>query len=220
MRTLIRDVNTSASANTTNTNAIATNKNTINKNTIKDACISVGLRDEVFESLRESLWRILEHQGLGCERVGAVTHVSVAYTQGESEVGTIEEVATRIASRSFFIQGKGLGILEGRTTPYDYLVLEVDGGDAFASAIDLIGERFSIRRFEEGFKSHISLLRFPKGALSARGREGLVHELAEQALIIGSNPCLCFEGECVRVFNPNHEVCLQVRFRETSLAAA
>lgn len=193
---------------------------TMIRDTIKDACISVGLKDEVLESLRENLRRAFRDRGLECERAGASIHVSVAYTQGESEVGMIEEVARHIASRSFFIQGKRLGVLEGRTTPYDYLVLEIDGGDAFASAVDLIGERFSVRRFEEGFKSHISLLRFPKGTLSIHGREGLARELAEQAAsMIGFDPCLCFEGECVCVFNPDHEVHIQVHFRKTSLAA-
>jgi hypothetical protein len=183
--------------------------------TIENAYISVELNAGAVGGFRDGLLRDLSAQGLACEQASAHTHVSIAYTEGEIEVESVRVVAAQIARQAFQVEVTGFEILEGQTTEYDYLVMTLKSSGDFQNAVDLVNGELSCRHFDGGFKSHVSLLKFRK-ELPSEMKEQVsryahsLNELPEASV----GACLCLQGECVCVFNPNREICLQVPFAE------
>jgi hypothetical protein len=68
-----------------------------------------------------------------------------------------------------------------------------------------------LKDFGGGFKSHVSLLRFEKGSLEGTVAHEIVREMnASQGAASALGYCMCLQGECVCVFNPERQCCLQV----------
>ncbi|MES2964833.1 MAG: hypothetical protein V4760_13160 [Bdellovibrionota bacterium] len=188
--------------------------------TIKDAYISVEIRDTALQALREGLKRSLEDIGIGCEVASHDAHVSIAYGEGDVALSELEETAREITCRPFTVSVVGFEILNGLTTPYDYLVIKLSSDGDFTEAVQCAADHINTRTFNGGFHSHVSLLRFPKGALDSEHAQELIREMnAAQsgAMALGCRPCL--RGDSVSVFDPDRRCCLQVPFDDAVAVA-
>jgi 2'-5' RNA ligase len=181
--------------------------------TIRDAYISVEIRDTALQALREGLKRSLQDIGIGCEVASHDAHVSIAYGDGDVALSELEETAREITCRPFTVNVVGFEILHGLTTPFDYLVIKLSSDGAFQDAVNSAADHMETKNFHGGFHSHVSLLRFPKGSLDNDAARRLIREMnAAQsgAMALGCRPCL--RGDSVSVFDPERRCCLQVPF--------
>lgn len=179
---------------------------------IKNPYFSVELNGDAIVGLKERLKSALKARGVPCEDASASAHVSIAYTEGDAPVQELERIASEITHRTkegFKLPTRGLEIFEGLSTPFDYLVLSLEAEGAFRRALDVVEGRLSTRRFQGGFKSHVSLLRFKKGALAQ------MKALCEQ--LTGECPCLM--GERICVYDTNRERFLSLPLANPSLVA-
>ena len=133
--------------------------------TIRDAYISVEIADHGLEALRDGLRTLFGECGATCENAASASHVSIAYGEGDVEVEALERVANEIAALPFNVQVVGFEILHGEITPFDYLVVELEGS-SFGSAHSVASGCMKTRAFHGGFRSHVSLLKFPRGSIS------------------------------------------------------
>jgi hypothetical protein len=183
----------------------------LKKMKIPDAYISIEIKTETIERFRSGLKGALRAGGLECEDSSPSLHVSLAYVEGDADLDDVTRLAEKVAALGFEAKAVGFEILEGQATPYDYLALQLDSKAEFDHARAMIEGEVATRRFKGGFKSHISLLKFAKGSLSAAMARELVRELNAShgaALALGCETCL--EGECVCVFDTNRERRLSV----------
>lgn len=180
---------------------------------IRDAYISVEIKDGALQHLREGLKKSLEAIGIECEVASHDAHVSIAYGEGDVALSELEETAREITGKPFMVHVDGFEILHGLTTPYDYLVIKLRADGAFENAVRCASDHMTTKNFDGGFHSHVSLLRFPKGELDSWAAKELVHDMnAAQrgAFALGCRPFL--KGNCVSVFDPDRRRRLQVPF--------
>lgn len=190
-------------------------------NTIRDAYISIEIKDQNLGNFRSGLQSALRDQGLSCEAPAADLHVSIAYGQGEIGMDRLSETVREIARRGFMVRAKGFEILEGRSTPYDYLVIALESSGAIQDAVSTASGRMATKRFAGGFKSHVSLLRFAKGSICRTALADLIRELnASHGAAFALGRYLCLEGDSIRVYNPEMQCCLQVAIRAACAQAA
>jgi hypothetical protein len=142
-------------------------------------------------------------------------HVSIAYAEGSAPLNELKGIASEIATRDFSLGVRGLEVLQGETTPYDYLVLSLDGGMAFQSAVSRVEKRLSTRQFTGGFKTHVSLFKFTKGILKPEVARSLCARLASRLKL----ERLTVHGERVCVYDSSREQCCQVPIEAPELAA-
>lgn len=173
---------------------------------VRNPYISVAIRDAGLSRLRSVLSEVLNGCGVACENASADLHVSIAYGDGEATVSEIGHLANQIANDGFQVHAHRFEVLEGRTTPYDYLVLTIDDirGD-FACALNKIEKQIGTMKFSasssEKFISHVSLLRFAKGSFNGAWGAQLLRELnATQGAACALGSELRFEGECICVY--------------------
>lgn len=155
--------------------------------TVRDAYISVEIEDAGLNQLRHGLRTLLGDSVKGCEVASAAAHVSIAYGDGDVEFEALDRVASEIAALPFSVQVEGFEFLEGESTPYDYLVVKLGSDDSFDAAVNAAKGKMKTKTFSGGFRSHISLLKFPKGSLDKKWALQVVKEmnfcqLAAQAL--------------------------------------
>ena len=178
---------------------------------IPDAYISVEIKADMIEKFRAGLRETLLAKGVACENSSPSVHVSLAYVQGIATLEDVEALAERVASLGLEARAVGFEILEGQSTPYDYLAFTLDSRTGFDQARAIIEGEVATRTFGGGFKSHISLIKFPKGALAKADAEELLRELnacVGAASALGCETCL--QGECVCVFNTDRVRCVSV----------
>ncbi len=174
---------------------------------IRDAYISVKIDDRGLEGLRDGLRSLFSEAGVECERASSASHVSIAYGEGDVEIEALERVASEIASLPFSVHVAGFELLKGETTPFDYLVVVLEGS-SFGTAQSISSGVMKTRSFAGGFRSHVSLLKFPKNSLSATWAE---HVLAEMnacqglARFFGQRR---LQGSSVAVFGSDRHCCL------------
>lgn len=148
------------------------------KTTIRDAYISVEIDDRGLEGLSTGLRSLFREAGVECERASGASHVSIAYGDGEIEVEALERAASEIAALPFSVQVAGFEILTGQTTPYDYLAVVLEGS-SFGAAQSMASGLMKTRSFQDGFRSHVSLLKFPKGRVSREWAARILSEMNE-----------------------------------------
>lgn len=169
---------------------------------VRDPYISVAIRDAGLSRLRGLLSEALNECGIWCENASSDLHVSIAYADGETSIQEIGELANQIANDGFNVHAHRFEVLQGRTTPFDYLVLTIDDsrGD-FACALGKIEKQLGTLKFSDGFKCHVSLLRFAKGAFDGAWAARLLRELnATHGAACALGVQLRFEGECICVY--------------------
>jgi hypothetical protein len=187
------------------------------KRSIQNPYISVALKGEKLNGISFGLQETLKNQGVDCESASQSVHVSIAYTEGAASYQAIQAIAAEIAFEGFAVRASKFEILEGQASPYDYLVLSIDSDGAFKQAVEIVEGRLATRRFEGGFKSHVSLLKFRKGTLASEWAKALVRELnASQGAAFALGRWLHFEGESVCVFDPDRNCCIEVRCNKRS----
>jgi 2'-5' RNA ligase len=165
------------------------------KKTIHNACISIELDIERLRPLQMTLSEVLENRGIASESVPSEAHLSLAYGCGDAGMERVFRAVRKIAAlvaqqkTNFPARIVGFDILEGQSTPFDYLVLALEGGENFRHAVKAAERVMVCRDFEGGFKSHVSLLRLSKSVLSnKRTKERLakvIHELNSRGNIQG-----------------------------------
>jgi hypothetical protein len=86
-------------------------------------------------------------------------HISLAYVIGDHKKEEFYDVLKEIAEAEIIVRPIGIELLEGQTTPYDYLSLKLNQPDDFEYAKGLIKENFKIKENFGGttFSPHISL---------------------------------------------------------------
>lgn len=175
--------------------------------------IAVEMKDQGIGCLRNGLREALRSLSVGAEDSSNSVHLSVAYGQGEADLDRLETVAQLIATRPFEVKVGGFEILEGITTPYDYLALTVESQGCFEDAVKAVEGRIETRRFGGGFKCHISLIRFEKGRLSSEVAHEIVRELnASQGAAQALGRAICLKGDCVRVYDLARQCRCDVQF--------
>lgn len=146
------------------------------KPTIRDAYISVEIEDLGLERLRDGLRSFFRETGLPCENASSASHVSIAYGEGDVEIDALEKVASEIAAFPFSVHVAGFELLSGETTPFDYLVVTLEGS-SFGAAQSCASGTMKTRSFNGGFCSHVSLLKFPRGLVSKAWIEKILCEM-------------------------------------------
>jgi hypothetical protein len=177
------------------------------KPTIRDAYISVEIDDRGLEGLRDGLRSLFGESGVECERASSASHVSIAYGEGDVEVEALERVASEIAALPFSVHVAGFEILEGETTPFDYLVVALEGS-SFGTAQSVASGQMKTRTFAHGFRSHVSLLKFPKGGVKKEWAEKVLQEMngcQSLARFFGQRR---LRGCAVTVFGSDRQCCL------------
>jgi len=175
---------------------------------VTNAYVSVELKSAKLRVLCGELKQTLAEQNIVSEDAAASIHITLAYGQGEIGMAGLKSALEAVArDGKFKDQAKGFEILRGQTTSFDYLVLTIDGGGDVDRAVSNVGSQFemrgsAIRHFEGGFKTHVSLLKFPKGVLSDWDAHHLARELnASYGAAFALGQCICLEGECICAFS-------------------
>lgn len=182
---------------------------------IANAYISVELQDAKLNWLCQALRDQLETNGVNCDLASEQPHVSIAYGEGEAEWNEVVEAAEEIAELPFSLKVSSFSILQGQATPFDYLVIELEGAACFQAAVRTAQDHMKTKSFGGSFCCHVSLVRFAKGTLSSEVAEKLVRELnASQsaAFALGRSPCV--RGGAVSVYGSDRKCCLKVPFQE------
>lgn len=185
---------------------------------INNAYISVEIADQGLESLREGLRVLLGQEVAGCEVASSAAHVSIAYGEGDVEVEALDRVASEIAALPFSVRVAGFEFLEGTATPFDYLVVKLDADGDFSAAVEAAQVCMKTKTFNGGFCSHISLLKFPKGAVTRDWAEKVISEMnicQSVAKVLGRRVSL--QGNNISVFDPERRCHLKKSF--TAIAA-
>ena len=185
---------------------------------IQNPCISVHLSSQHLTELQNELQATLKRHGVDAECADSSLHVSIAYASGEAGFVEVAEVVGEIqkldAETAFRARAGGFTLLPGVSTPFDYLSIEIESTEWLKSAAAIAERRLNVRRFPGGFKSHISLLRIPKGAWNAAIASRLVREInasIRAACALGQAPC--WGGECVAVSGQSRQVCYKKPLR-------
>jgi hypothetical protein len=188
----------------------------IRESKIQDAYISIDVSDDALSRLCHALQAVLESNGIECEAASSIPHVSIAYGKGECSMSRLREAIHRISNHSFEVRALDFEVFEGRHSGFDYLVLKLESNSDLEKVFDIARSSMPCRTFSGGMRSHISLVRFPKGALNQEFALNLVHEMnASQAAAFALGKCPVFSGTRVNVFDPNRSCRLSEAFSST-----
>lgn len=182
--------------------------------TVRDAYISVEIADHNLESLRGGLKELLNETGVDCELASSAAHVSIAYGEGDIALDALDRVSSEIAALPFQVRVSGFDVLTGETTPFDYLVVNLEAEGSFGAAVEAAQGCMKTKNFAGGFRSHISLLKFAKGALSRADADQIVGEMNTihaVARVLG-RPLVCLKGAHVSVFGADRSCRLSKSF--------
>lgn len=106
-------------------------------------------------------------------------HISLAYVLGDHKKEDLIPIINEICEKGFSVRISGFEVLEGQTTPFDYLALKLTQNDEFEYAKGFIKEHVSIKENFGGkpFEPHISVVKFEKGILNKDDFESLCRYL-------------------------------------------
>lgn len=142
---------------------------------IEDPYIAVEVPDQCLESLREKARQVLQSYGLSAELPERSAHVSLGYATGCETESRLTDLALRLAQSRMELRAKGMEILPGLTTPYDYVVLLLEEDEAFRRAREQIDAELPTRQMPGGFRAHVTLLRIPKASVGYEAANGQPH---------------------------------------------
>ncbi len=130
---------------------------------IENAYISLEIDSRKLEPLRQHLLRRLQQSGVRAERPERNPHVSIGYTLGRETEARMQGLARAIAALGIELNVCHLEVLHGLATPFDYIVLKLEGGSGFQEALKCVEGSCETKKFPGGFKAHVTLLQIPKG---------------------------------------------------------
>ena len=182
--------------------------------TVRDAYISVEIAHRGLECLRQELQRLLSESGVGCEIASRDAHVSIAYGEGDVAIEALEKVSEGIARLPFEAHVCGFEVFEGASTPFDYLVVNLEADASVGAAVDVVQGQMRIKNFDGGFRSHISLLKFSKSRLNHLWAQKVVNEMnaCHQLARELDRPPVCLRGVHVSVFGADRVRCFSKSF--------
>lgn len=180
---------------------------------IRDAYISVEIANDGLDCLRDGLRSHFDLSGIGCENASTAAHVSIAYGEGDVEIEALERITSEIAALPFSVHVSGFEILSGESTPFDYLVVALEGSSVH-EAVSTASGQMKTKSFGGAFRSHLSLLKFPKGSISLEWAAQILGEmnacqLAARAL---GRPLVSLQGSLICVFTPDRTCCFSRSF--------
>lgn len=134
--------------------------------------LSLKVDESDLSPIIRALSSILDEFGLTyklCNRF----HISLAYVIGEHNKEDFEDILKEISEAEIVVKPIGVELLEGQTTPYDYLSLKISEPDDFEYAKGLIRENFKTKESFNGkpFSPHISLVMFDKSEIMKLSKE-------------------------------------------------
>ncbi len=199
--------------------------------TIQDAYISVEIAKSGLEGLSAGLKDHFNASGIVCDVISQESHVSIAYGEGEVSVESMDRVATKIAALAFSVKVDRFELFRGVTTPFDYLVINLEADPCFNDALSAAKGCMKTKSFDGGFRSHVSLLKFPKGSFSRAWAERVIGEMNVcQAAAQALGRQVSLQGEMVSIFSSDRQRHVTKRFSseapegadqvKTSLSAA
>lgn len=164
---------------------------------IENAYISLELEAPVLAPIRERIKEKMAQWQVEVPLRDA--HISLGYTIGCEREERLAALLRIIARRQIEFRISGVEVLEGLTTPYDYIVLTLEEPDEFCQARQHVEANCKVKRFAGGFKLHVTLLQVAKGSVPFNSREPVRRSLEE-----ATKP-LCQEakirGQSVAVFD-------------------
>ncbi len=176
---------------------------------IENPYIAVELQERSLAPVRRSLLARLAESGLNAEEPEGGAHISLGYGLGERTEEDLLLLARRLARLRLELKVKGIEVLRGLSTPFDYIVLALEENEAFRRARGQVESALTTKEMPGGFRAHVSLLRVPKGAaaldLACASRPLL--ERAAQAHCGGLSVC----GERLAVFDGCHRCRIECR---------
>lgn len=182
--------------------------------TIENAYIAVELQDQSLAGFRQTLQSSLSEAGLSTETPERGAHVSLSYILGETTEEHLNALVRRISSQRIELKVKGVEVLSGETTPFDYVVLALEENDAFRHAREQIESELITKEFAGGFHTHVTLLRLPKAANASE----MAAEIRDCLARVAQPYCGCMSvcGERLAVFDS--QKCCRIQYRMAAAA--
>lgn len=136
--------------------------------------LSLKINPDDISPLVSSITKLLSQFGVPYQLCNN-EHVSLAYVLGDYKKEEIDFVVDEICEKGISVRVIGVDILEGLTTPFDYLALKISQDDEFEYAKGYIREHFKIKEDFGGkpFAPHISIIKFEKNLLTKEDMENL-----------------------------------------------
>jgi hypothetical protein len=113
---------------------------------IEDAYISLELETQPLEPIRQRLQASLRAAGISHEEPERGAHVSISYTLGAGYHDTLERIIDNIATNRIELRVRAVEVLQGLTTPFDYVTLTLEESDEFRRAKSEVESKFPTRR--------------------------------------------------------------------------
>lgn len=170
-------------------------------NAIENAYFAVECRAKPIEPIRRCFLEHLNKSGFHAEAPAQALHVSLCYCQGRLSEEKIEALARELANEKIELKVSGVELLRGLSTPCDYIALTLEESESFHRAKAMAETELPLKKFQGGFKVHVSLLQVPKGALDDIDFTYLNAQLAELARPFCLQTLIC--GEALSVFDEN-----------------
>ncbi len=179
--------------------------------TITNAYLSVDVPEQSLKHLQQTLKSALQAWGLETtpnEGHSESRHISLAYVLGSYELGEIEEIVRRLSRKNLNAEIIGIEILEGLTTPYDYVTLTLAPSENLEWAANAIECELEVKHFEQSFNWHLSLMRIPKGSIKRELRGVLADYLQSRCEEELAGRTVC--GQAISVFDAQKHRKIQV----------
>ena len=172
-------------------------------NIVADACLLIEVDSGSINDFSRIVKRKLSDMGVETTASGLNHHISIGYLVGEIETETLKVAAAEIAKKKLCLRITGIEVLPGITTSRDYVALRISGNEELENSVNLISKISGCRQFEDGFKTHLSILSFEKGMLNENELGALARVLELQ--VLGLLPELGIEIQSVSIFSQHRE---------------
>jgi hypothetical protein len=182
-------------------------------NIIENAYLAIQLQAKPVEPIRKVFLDHLLSKDIKVEVPSSGVHVSLCYSVGCQRQDKLERLAKALASEKIEMRVTGVELLEGMSTPYDYVTLTLES-DSFSRAKSKAEGELCSKTFAGGFKVHVSLLQVPKGTLDDVDFSYLNSYLADLAQEFCGCTTLC--GEAVSVFDSTRTCRIQFQLPQAA----
>ena len=131
-------------------------------------------------------------------------HISIAYVMKNSLNDDLIDVLEDAKHYNITFEAVSLSLLPGVHAPADFLVLKLKPSASFFDLINSIKEVAELKEMPGGFKSHLSLMKFPKGAIKNLEKEIETQKVFEPFTI---------KPDSIALWNERAEISKQVELR-------
>lgn len=128
-------------------------------------------------------------------------HISLAYVLKKSVTEELADVLEDAKHYNVSFEALNLAILPGVNAPVDFLVIKLKPSEGFFQLLNAVNKIAETKQMPGGFKSHLSLLKFKKGALG---------DIKEKILGKDKFKSFTIKPEAIALWNDKAEVSKQV----------